>query len=155
MNPDHPIIKLCAAGMEAEARGDGAGARARFEEAWGAATDDYHAAVAAHYLARHQPTPEATLAWNQTALDRALAAGEAVTGGFLPSLYLNLGHSHELAGNQARAATLFHAGLAHLHHVPEGPYGDLVRDGLRRAADRCSSAGGQGAPGSQSTTESS
>lgn len=137
MNPEHPVIKLCIAGMAAEGQGDVGTARARFEQAWQEATDDYHAAVAAHYLARHQPTPEATLAWNQTAVDRALLAGESIVGSFLPSLYLNLGHSHELAGDTARAAALFEAARAKLHLVPDGPYGNLIRDGLKRALERC------------------
>lgn len=153
MNPDHPVIKLCVAGMEAEGRGDGAAARALFEEAWRDATDDYHAAVAAHYLARHQSTADAALEWNQTALDRALSAGEAVAGGFLPSLYLNLGHSHELVGDRGRAADLFRAAQAHVHRLPDGPYGDLVRDGLRRAIDRISNPSGHRTPGAQPSTE--
>ncbi|HZY41132.1 MAG TPA: hypothetical protein VFF59_03940, partial [Anaerolineae bacterium] len=81
-----------------------------------ASTDDYEACIAAHYVARHQATPQDTLRWNQEALDRANAAGarratdvlrrvwpDDRVCSFYPSLYLNLGHSYEVLSDQAEA----------------------------------------------------
>lgn len=58
---------------ESESRNDDA--RALFTQAWQAAKDDYDACVAAHFLARHQESPQDTLHWNQEALIRANAVG--------------------------------------------------------------------------------
>ena len=78
-------------------------ARLLFEEAWDTRRDDYDAAVAAHYLARHQPTPVLALDWNA----RAVSHAERVTDGrateLLPSLYLNLGDSLLAVGRPAEA----------------------------------------------------
>ena len=84
MNPDNPVVRLCADGMRAEADGRAADARDLFQKAWETATDDYEACVAAHYLARHQPTPEDTLHWNRECLARADRVGDERVRGFLP-----------------------------------------------------------------------
>ncbi|TWE22654.1 hypothetical protein [Prauserella muralis] len=89
LNPDNPVVRLCGEGMAAEAQGRPAEARTLFERAWQAATDDYEACVAAHYLARHQPTPEDTLHWNQVCLERA----DRVAG-FHASLHATLARAH-------------------------------------------------------------
>ncbi|MFD3807143.1 hypothetical protein ACFWSF_32910 [Streptomyces sp. NPDC058611] len=77
MNPDQQTVRLCAEGMAAEAEGRDDDARDLFREAWDRAGDDYEACVAAHYLARQQPTPEAALHWNLTCLERADRVGDA------------------------------------------------------------------------------
>ena len=74
MDPENPIVQLCIAGMAAEAEGRAADAKALFEQAWETSQDDFEACVAAHYVARHQATPAATLDWNERALRRAEAA---------------------------------------------------------------------------------
>ncbi|MGO4418780.1 hypothetical protein AB4Z54_08470 [Streptomyces sp. MCAF7] len=94
MDPDNPIVRLCVQGMTAEAEGRGDDARALFQRAWDTAADDYEACVAAHYLARHQPTPEETLRWNQECLDRADAVGDDRVRGFYASLHLNMGQAY-------------------------------------------------------------
>jgi hypothetical protein len=47
--------------------------------------DDFDAAIAAHYVARHQPTPNATLEWNERALKHADAAPDHRAAALLPS----------------------------------------------------------------------
>ncbi|MBI5567209.1 MAG: hypothetical protein HY870_20085 [Chloroflexi bacterium] len=103
MNLDNPVIKLCLAGTQAEFEHRLDDARRLYRQAWNAATDDYEACIAAHYVARHQTTPHDTLRWNQIALDRAEAADADRVGEFYPSLYLNLGRSHEVLGQHAEA----------------------------------------------------
>jgi tetratricopeptide (TPR) repeat protein len=106
MDLDNPVIKLCVAGTRAEFDQRLDDARRLYQQAWAAATDDYEACIAAHYVARHQATPHDTLRWNQIALERADAANAADAdrvGEFYPSLYLNLGRSYELLGDLATA----------------------------------------------------
>lgn len=100
---DNPVIRLCLAGSQAEFEHRLDDAQRLYQQAWELATDDYEACIAAHYVARHQANPQETLRWNQIALDRAAAAGTDRVGEFFPSLYVNLGHSHEVLGHQAEA----------------------------------------------------
>src|SRR4051794_31915546 len=95
---------LCAEGITAELGGDHVQARRSFERAWRSSTDDYERCVAAHYLARHQDGPAATLEWNERCLRLALVVNDDRVAGFLPSLYLNLGHSQEMVGDLPAAA---------------------------------------------------
>jgi hypothetical protein len=84
MDPENPVVKLCAQGMEAEFAGRPVEARDLFVRAWEARADDYDASVAAHFVARHQATPQETLRWNQEALARADAVGDERVRGFYP-----------------------------------------------------------------------
>src|SRR5271168_4950881 len=77
MDPDNPIVRLCVAGMKAESDGRNGDALAFFSQAWEQSTDDFEASIAAHYVARHQKEAEETLRWNQIALARAEAVGDA------------------------------------------------------------------------------
>src|SRR5690242_12001040 len=103
MDSTNPVIARCAEGMTAEQRGDAEAARAAFIAAWDHSTDDYDRCIAAHYVARHQDDPAHTLEWNARALRLALQVDDDRVRGFLPSLYLNLGHSHEQLGDLATA----------------------------------------------------
>ncbi|MER6998613.1 hypothetical protein [Streptomyces sp. NPDC000410] len=127
MNPDNPVVQLCAQGMSAEAEGRGADARALFLRAWEAATDDYEACVAAHYLARHQPTPEETLRWNRKCLARADRVGDERVRGFYPSLHGSIGRALLDLGDVTEARTHFEAAAGRLADLPPGPYADWLR----------------------------
>ncbi len=61
VDPENHVVRLCVRGMGAEARGEEDEARRLFLQAWDEATDDYEACIAAHYVARHQTTPQDTL----------------------------------------------------------------------------------------------
>lgn len=136
MDPDNPIVQLCAAGMKAAAAGDSAGASRLFQQAWDESRDDFEASIAAHYVARHQPNAHETLRWNQLALGRAKNAGPEKVRTFYPSLYLNLGKSHEDLGQRGEAAKYYQLALTHIGSLPAGPYGDTVRDAIHRALQR-------------------
>jgi tetratricopeptide (TPR) repeat protein len=103
MDLNTPVIKLCIAGTQAEFEGRIEDARSLYEQAWKAAQDDYQACIAAHYLARNQEDPKERLHWNQEALERANAIEHSRVEAFYPSLYLNMGRSYELLGNQDEA----------------------------------------------------
>src|SRR6185295_4258071 len=130
MEPDNAVVKLCAAGMAAEAAGRGADAKALFEQAWIACRDDFEACIAAHYLARHQTTPDATFAWNERALRRAEAVGDDRVRDFFPSLYLNYAHSLEQLGRTREACNYYGLAAARVDNLPPGGYERLVRGGV-------------------------
>jgi tetratricopeptide (TPR) repeat protein len=136
MDPENPVVRLCAEGMQAEMQGRADDARALYQQAWEARRDDYEACVAAHFLARQQDTPADELRWNREALDRADAAGDERVRGFHPSLYLNLGHSHETLGELDEARRCYALAEERLSDVPPGPYGDHVRGGVARGRMR-------------------
>lgn len=127
MDPNNPVVQLCAQGMQAETEGRADDARDLFQLAWEAATDDYDACIAAHYLARHQTTPEDTLHWNQACLDRANLVGDDRVRGFYPSLHLNIAHAQEELGNAEDAREHYRQAASCIHDAPPGPY----RDGIR------------------------
>jgi hypothetical protein len=137
-DPDNPVVALCAKGMAAE--GTPAEARRLFEQAWSARRDDFDAAVAAHFLARHQPTPVETLRWNALAVRHAEAVADGRAVGLLASLYLNLGDAQANVGNAGAAATSARLAASHLAAVPPGGYREFVARGIGRLANRVGSS---------------
>jgi len=103
MDTTNPIIQLCIQGAFAEFEKRFVDAHVLYQQAWDLHADKYEACIAAHYMARFQNTPEETLHWNQIALERANAVGDERVKEFYPSLYLNLGRSHEAMGNHSEA----------------------------------------------------
>ena len=107
MDPTNRVIKLCIDGTQAEYRKQPAEARTCYEQAWAAASDDYEACIAAHYMARFQSDADIELGWNQEALRRADAVGDERVAALYPSLYVNLGHSYERLGVMALATEYY------------------------------------------------
>lgn len=134
MDPDNPVIALCARGMAAESEGRPEEAASLFLEAWQAAADDYEACVAAHYLARHQSAPADVLHWNQEALTRADRVGDDRVQGFYASLHLNLARARADLGEPELAREHYLSAAGRASALPPGPYADWVRaavaDGL-------------------------
>jgi hypothetical protein len=138
VDPDNPVVALCAAGMAVD--GDPEQARALFMRAWSIHRDDYEASIAAHFLARHQPTDEETLAWNERALRHAMMVSDGRTTEFLASLYLNVGDSYLAAHRPDDATAAARLARTHLAALPAGGYRDFVEYGIRRLEDRIHSA---------------
>ncbi|GII84300.1 hypothetical protein Ssi03_22900 [Sphaerisporangium siamense] len=130
MDPANVVVRLCTEGMRAEAEGRPEDARRLFDQAWAERSDDFDACVAAHYVARQQDSPEEVLLWNAVALHHAKEAGDERVAGFFPSLYLNMGASHELLGDPAEAERYFRLAEDHAPALPPGPYGDMLRQGI-------------------------
>ena len=103
LDTNNPVIQLCMAGTRAEFEHRTEDARSLYQQAWEMHTDDYEACIAAHYVARFQDSAEESLRWNQIALEHADAVKDERVKDFYPSLYLSLGHSHELIGYQTEA----------------------------------------------------
>ena len=119
MDTNNPVIQLCMQGSQAEFEGRMEAAQCLYLHAWEISQNDYEACIAAHYLARFQTTPEKALRWNQEALERARRVNDESVEEFFPSLYLNLGRSHEMLGNQTEAQRYYDlaAQLGIVHHV--------------------------------------
>jgi hypothetical protein len=141
MDPDNPVVRLCAAAFAFGRHARGADAKALFEQAWEASRDDFEACIAAHYVARHQATPEATFEWNERALHRAQAAGDERARDFFPSLYLNYAHSLERLGRTHEACTYYGLAAERLDALPPGGYAQLVRGGVTAGQRRTRSGG--------------
>ena len=136
MDPNNAIVKLCAQGMEEESKGNAEGAATLFEQAWTKSTNDFERCIAAHYVARHQPSPPLALHWNQEAMDCADRVADGSVTEFLPSLYLNLGKSHEDLGNLEKAGELYKCAADRVSCLPAGAYRDIVEDGIKRGLQR-------------------
>ena len=135
MDPNNAVVKRCVEGMQAEAAGRLEDARTIFLQAWEASQDDFEACIAAHYVARHQDSPEDTLKWNQEALDRAARAGEAANE-FYPSLYLNMGWSHEQLEQPEEAEKFYLLAASRLEALPAGPYREMVEEAIANGRKR-------------------
>jgi tetratricopeptide (TPR) repeat protein len=133
-NPNNPVVKLCAQGMEAEVQGNIETARRLFTEAWETAADDFEAFTAAHYMARNQPDLEEELKWNLVALEKAVKLEN--NNGVLPSLYLNAGKSYEKMGKMDEAGKQYKLAHTYSAHLPKGNYGDMMRMGINEALKR-------------------
>lgn len=136
MDPANPVTALCIQGMEAEGRGEPTRARGLFQQAWDQHTTSTEAAVAAHYLARHQDTDNDALHWNQRALDAALASDPASVAIMMPSLHLNLGRSHEDTGQLGPARHHYEQAAAASDVLGEDGYSQMTRNGITAALER-------------------
>ena len=112
--------------------------RRSLRQAWQTATDDFEASIAAHYVARHQKSPAEALHWNQIT-DRANLASEEKVRGFYPSLYLNLGKSHEDLDHLEEARHFYKLAEAAFSVLSDDRYGNIVRDAVQRGLERLAS----------------
>ena len=128
IDPTNPVVALCAAGMAID--GDSDAARRLFEQAWEARQDDYDASIAAHFLARHQSTPEARVQWNAAAAQYAESVTDGRTEEFKASLYLNLADSYFAVGDHADAALALDTARRHVPALTEGGYRTFVERGI-------------------------
>jgi hypothetical protein len=138
LDPTNPVVALCAQGMSMEGTPDEA--LRLFEQAWAARSNDFEAAIAAHFLARHQSTDTAALHWNALAVQHAEAIPDGGSGELLASLYLNLGDSHARLGHTALAEAAVRQAADHLGALPAGGYREFVAMGINRLTQRLAKA---------------
>ncbi|HXM15166.1 MAG TPA: hypothetical protein VN933_07980 [Candidatus Eremiobacteraceae bacterium] len=141
MDPNNPVVKLCAAGISEEMAGRRGEAAKLYLDAWSSRTSDYEACIAAHYVARLQSTPEDVLRWNSEALRFAESANDSELRGFFPSLYLNLGKSYEDLKNLADAKKFYLLAEEAAGVLPDGEYAATVKRGIRNGLERVASSG--------------
>lgn len=133
-DPDNVVIALCVAGMSCE--GTPEEAKKLFERAWDKRSNDFEAAIAAHYLARHQPTPSDKLRWDTLAVEHAERVPDDGANELFPSLYLNLADSLMVEGRIDDARVIARKALAHLDSLPADGYRDLIRTGIDRVQSK-------------------
>jgi tetratricopeptide (TPR) repeat protein len=137
-DPENPIIKLCAHGMQLEGEARRDEASAVFHQAWEQATNDFEKFTAAHYIARHQETVADKLKWDDTALQLALGLNDDGIKGALPSLYLNIAKCYEDLNDFTKAKENYQNGLAYTNFLHEDGYGNMVRAGINAGIERVS-----------------
>jgi hypothetical protein len=149
MTAPDPTMARIAEGIALGQQGDRAGARRLLTGAWAAIGgedgDPLHRCALAHSLADVCDDPGEELAWDE----RALAAAGSVTdertaragmtagaAALYPSLHLNLADCHRRLGDLAAARVHLALGRAAAGALPDDGYGQLVRGGLDRLAER-------------------
>jgi tetratricopeptide (TPR) repeat protein len=135
-DPTNKVVKRCAEGMQLEAEGKIDEAYKLFQQAWDIAENDFEAFTAAHYLARNQKDPNDVLKWNMEALNRANAIKDEDTKGHYPSLYLNVGKSHETLGDIKEANNYYQFAADYSTFLPPGKYSDMIRMGIAEGLKR-------------------
>ena len=134
IDPNNPVVLLCAAGMERD--GEPEEARRLFQQAWDARRNDYDAAIAAHYLARHQRTPHEALRWNSLAVTHAERVVDGRTTELFPSLYLNLASSLTALGRLDEAREIIGRAKERLEGLRADGYRDFLAIGINRLQAR-------------------
>jgi hypothetical protein len=103
-SPTNNVVKHCLQGMALEDKGKPDEASRLFLQAWKEATNDFEKFLAAHYVARHQPTVADKLHWLETDLQLALKVNsDAVRAAFTP-LYTRIAECYEELHDPDRAA---------------------------------------------------
>lgn len=140
IDPNNPVVQLCASGIIAEKAGRLDEAAKLYQVAWDAKTNDFESCIAAHYVARVQPTPEDALYWNSEALRFGEQATDEDMSGFFPSLYLNLGKGYEDLGKFADAKRFYLLAENKLSALPNDTYAETVKRGIRNGVERVARA---------------
>ena len=136
VDPNNEVVKLCAAGIEAEMAGRHEEARLIYGEAWERRSNDYESCIVAHYVARIQTSPQELLHWNKQALTYADKVGDSSVQSFYPSLYLNVAKAYEDMGDRATAQEYYQLGAEKCSMLPDDQLGNMTRDAIRRGLER-------------------
>jgi tetratricopeptide (TPR) repeat protein len=142
-DPNNPIIKLCAHGMELEGTAKPEEAAKVFQQAWDEATNNLEKFAAAHYIARHQNSVADKLKWDETALSLALEITDDQVKGAYPSLYLNIAKCYEDLKDFAKAKQNYELALGHTSFLLNDGYGDMIKAGIANGLARIELATGR------------
>lgn len=129
-DPENPVVKLCAQGMQLEGEGRKEEAQELFLQAWQMATSDFEKFTAAHYVARHQKSISEKLQWDQLTLTHALKIDDESIKTALPSLYLNIAKCFEDLHDTANALKNYELADSFVQHLPDDGYGKMIRGGI-------------------------
>ncbi|RRB03807.1 rRNA adenine methyltransferase [Larkinella rosea] len=133
-DPDNKIVQLCAEGMNHE--GEPEKACQFFQRAWAEAITPFEKFVAAHYVARQQPSVADKLKWDETALRLALLEETETSREAYPSLYLNVGKGYEDLRDFDRAREHYQLAQSFADRLPDEGYGKMIRSGIRNGLER-------------------
>jgi hypothetical protein len=118
-SPSNSVVKLCIQGIAAEERGEQQEARRIILQAWDESTDEFEKFLAAHFVARQQPSVPAKLEWSEAALRYALEVNDEATISALPALYSNIAKCYEELGDTESAKK---------NYELADPYGGVAAD---------------------------
>jgi hypothetical protein len=138
-DPNNPIIKLCAHGMDLEGEGKAGEAFKVFQQAWNEATDNLEKFAAAHYLARQQNSVTDKLKWDETALRFALEIKDESIKGAYPSLYLNIAKCYEDLKDLVKARENYQLALKFTSFLLGDGYGNMIKAGIANGIERVGS----------------
>jgi len=136
LDPNNPIVKLCAQGMNLEGEGKKDEALQLFEQAWNEATTDFERFTSAHYVARHQKTIADKLKWDQVALTLALKMNDETLKAAYPSLYLNVAKCFEDLNDFDNAQKNYDLALSFSTLLPDNGYGKMIKGGILNGIER-------------------
>jgi tetratricopeptide (TPR) repeat protein len=136
LEPDNKIVKLCAQGMDLEGEGKNEEASKVFLQAWEQASDDKEKFTAAHYVARHQQSVADKLAWDEIAMNLALAIKDDSVKGAYPSLYLNIAKGYEDLNEFEKATKNYEMALTYINFLYEDGYGKMIKGGVENGLER-------------------
>ncbi|MEU2871958.1 hypothetical protein ABZ769_22545 [Streptomyces olivoreticuli] len=152
MTEPDPMMAEIGRGIELSHSGKREDARHLFSGLWGqigATGDALHRCALAHSMADVQDDPHEELLWDLRALEAAdLITDEQVqhagvanpVAGFYPSLHLNLGDVYRRLGDLDCARDHLARGHAAVGELGDDGYGQMIKGGLDRLADRLSTA---------------
>ncbi|MGH4012966.1 MAG: hypothetical protein ACRDSL_03330 [Pseudonocardiaceae bacterium] len=148
--PDATMTQI-GNGLELSQRGEREAARRVFVQVWsdigGECGDPFHRCALAHAMADVQDDVRDELVWDLRALEaadlitdeRAAQAGVmSPVRSFYPSLHLNLGECYRKLGDLARAREHLQYGQAAVGALADDGYGQMIKGGLDRLAERLS-----------------
>lgn len=101
-----------------------------FSRAWNIATTNLEKAVAAHYIARSQPTIAHKLKWDEKALHFALRIDSDEVKALYPSLYLNIAKCHEDLGASDKAIANYDLASSYTVYLTDNGYSKMIKAGI-------------------------
>lgn len=135
---ENRIVQLCAQGMEMEGQGRAEEASQLFLQAWHEAADNFEKFIAAHYVARYQPTITDKLYWDETALGLALDIEDEGMKAHYPSLYLNIAKDYEDLHDADKARQYYEWAMSYAPFLSDDEYGAMIRSGIKMGMERVS-----------------
>jgi hypothetical protein len=111
-------------------------AKTLFMQAWNEAATFFEMFTAAHYVARHQPSVQDKLLWDETELRKALEIIADSMQASYPSLYLNIAKDYEDLGNIENAEKNYQLALAYTGNLQAEGYGKMITSGIEKGIER-------------------
>ncbi len=135
-DPNNTVIKLCAQGIELEAKQKPEEAMALYQQAWREATNDFEKFTAGHYVARHQASVADKLYWDTLALSHCLKIDDERMYPNYPSLYLNIAKCYEDLEDWENARVNYELALFYTKYMPDDGYGKMITSGIKNGLQR-------------------
>jgi rifampin ADP-ribosylating transferase len=135
-DPNNPVVKLCAQGMDMEGQNKLEEAGKLFYQAWEIAANNHEKFTAAHYVARHQKNVRDKLKWDEISLQLAMKINDGPVKQAFSSLYLNIAKCHEDLKDFDNARKNYQSALSYAHLLPDNGYGNLIKGGIMKGIER-------------------